>query len=113
MADHVTAQVLRGALAILKEDGWAPNGHGPTPPFNIRQAVRMACAKQADGHRSYVAAINAIATAMGSPIGAIGNWEAFQSGKNQDSGPVKYRTQAEAEALLEEAISWTGSKEVA
>lgn len=94
-----TEEILTATLELIRKEGWSKDGWGFTPPHSIRRALGEACnaafpCDRPAGQEANVAAIRAIATAIGSPLGAIMSWEA-----------QKGRGQQDVEAVLEKAIA--------
>ncbi|MGV8064595.1 DUF6197 family protein [Mycobacterium kansasii] len=93
-----TESILQATLDVIRRDGWKPNGWALVPPYCLRAALTTVVNRSTpigrERDEANKAAREAIAAALGQPLGLISYYES-QPG----------RTQQDIEAVLEKAIA--------
>lgn len=109
-------EVLQETLADLERYGWKPNTWNVAGPMNIRCALwhvinTIPATKRHDMH---IAAVKALATVIGAPLGSIHTWEAgCRCGTDCQPKRHQARTFADVEELLARAVEVTRQEEAA
>ncbi|VAZ77506.1 hypothetical protein LAUMK4_05869 [Mycobacterium persicum] len=93
-----TEPILQATLDVIRRDGWKPNGWALVPPYCLRAALTTVVNSSTpigrERDEANKLARQALAAAIGQPLGLLSYWEARPG-----------RTQQDVEDLLEKAIA--------